>query len=67
MRFKVNEFTFRGGKICYFHWCLPYKFGSFHKGKKLLPSEQILSFFRETSSCRKLSPFKNMAEKMEVY
>ena len=37
------------------HYCLPYKFGSSHKGKNLLPSEQILYFkrrpyFGETSS-----------------
>ena len=40
---NVNRYTFRGSN-CHLHCCLPYKLGSPHKGKNLLPSEQILFF-----------------------
>ena len=34
---------FQGDQLCLFHSCLPYKLRSSHKGKNLLPSEQIYS------------------------
>ena len=75
MRISMN--TVRGNKSVS-SILLTYKLGSFHKGKNLLPLEQILSFKKRphfgkkfvlqvsslaNEKSRKLSPFGNMAEK----
>ena len=54
---KVKRYTFRGNNSFILHCSLPYKLRSPHKGKNLVPSEQILSFknrphFWKTSSSR---------------
>ena len=66
---------FQGKQLSHFYCCFPFKLGSSHKEKNLLPLEQIHSFksrphFRKplfyrkaNRKSQKLSPFENMAEK----
>ena len=57
-KIKVNGYTFRG--ITTLHCCLPYRLGSSHKGKNLLPSEQIHFFKSRPHFDKTLSSGKQM-------
>ena len=75
---KANGYTFRGSNSV-FYCCLPYKFGSSHKGKNLLHMEQILSFKsrpllrglrppgKQTGRHENCFPLKTRQKKMKVY
>ena len=70
--FKVNGYSFRGSNYHFFNCCLLYKLGSSHKGKNLLPVEQIHSFKSrlhfgktlQTGSHEYCLPFETWPKKM---
>ena len=71
LRDKMNGYTFRGNNSCHFHCCLPYKLGSSQSKFFPLRVDLILGRLqppgKPNRKQRKLCPFENMAEKMEVY